>query len=86
MADPEIRAAHEFSVAAHRAKIAELRATENYERFYGELTSERFEKLSRMLHHFGANVFNAGPGVIPEDMHLRNLPSMRYIVMRLHRK
>lgn len=74
MADPEIRAAHEFSVAAHRAKIAELRATENYEKFYGELCSERFEKLSRMLHVFGSSVFNAGPGVIPEDMHLKDLP------------
>jgi hypothetical protein len=73
MADPEIRAAHAHSVAAHRAKIAELRATENYENFYRELTSERFETLSRMLHHFGANVFNAGPGVIPQDLHLREL-------------
>jgi hypothetical protein len=74
MADPEIRAAHDHSVAAHRTRIAELRATENYETFYRELTSERFEQLSRMLHHFGANVFNAGPGVIPEDLHLRALP------------
>jgi hypothetical protein len=73
--DPDIRAAHEHSVAMHRAKIAELRATENYEKFYGELTSERFEKLSRMLHHFGSNVFNAGPSVIPDDLHLRDLPA-----------
>ncbi|MBZ4022362.1 glycosyl transferase family 2 [Rhodobacter sp. TJ_12] len=74
MADPEIKAAHVYSVAAHRAKIAELRATENYEKFYGELCSERFEKLSRMLHHFGSAVFNAGPGVVPEDLHQRDLP------------
>ncbi len=74
MDDPEIRAAHEHSVAAHRAKIVELRATENYENFYRELTSERFETLSRMLHVFGANVFNAGPGVIPDDLHERDLP------------
>jgi len=74
MADPEIRAAHDHSVACHRAKIAELRATENYENFYGELCSERFERLSRMLHVFGSNVFNAGPGVIPEDLHRRDLP------------
>lgn len=71
MADPEIRAAHEQSVACHRAKIAELRATENYEKFYGDLTSERFEALSRILHVFGSNVFNAGPDVIPEDFHRR---------------
>ncbi|WP_245845076.1 glycosyltransferase family 2 protein [Pseudothioclava arenosa] len=74
MADPEIRAAHEHSVACHRAKIAELRATENYENFYGDLTSERFEALSRMLHIFGSNVFNAGPDVIPADLHKRALP------------
>lgn len=74
MEDPEIRAAHEFSVAAHRAKIAELRATENYEKFYGELTSAKFQAYSRMLHVFGSSVFNAGPGVIPDDLHLRKLP------------
>ncbi len=43
MADPEIRAAHEHSVRCHRDKIAELRATENYERFYGELTGARMQ-------------------------------------------
>ncbi|MDV7269626.1 glycosyltransferase family 2 protein [Thioclava sp. A2] len=74
MADPEIRAAHEYSVAAHRAKIAELRATENYEKFYAELCSEKFERLSRILHVFGSNVFNVGPSVIPEDLHTRDLP------------
>jgi hypothetical protein len=74
MADPEIRAAHDHSVACHRAKIAELRATENYEKFYRDLTSERFEALSRMLDIFGSNVFNAGPDVIPEDLHKRALP------------
>ena len=74
MADPEIRAAHEHSVACHRAKIAELRATENYEKFYGDLTSDRFERLSEILHVFGSAVFNAGPDVIPEDLHRRDLP------------
>ena len=74
MADPEIRAAHEHSVKCHVDKIKELRATENYEKFYGELCSERFEKLSRMLHVFGSNVFGAGPNVLPEDIHTRDLP------------
>ena len=74
MADPEIRAAHEHSVTCHVDKIKELRATENYEKFYGELCSERFEKLSRMLHVFGSNVFGAGPNVLPEDIHTRDLP------------
>ena len=74
LSDPEIRAAHEHSVAAHRAKIAELRSTEAYANFYAELCSERFEKLSRILHVFGSAVFNAGPGVIPADLPLENLP------------
>lgn len=74
MADPEIRAAHDHSVKCHVDKIAELRATENYEKFYGELCSERFEKLSTMLHVFGSNVFGAGPGVLPDDIHTRDLP------------
>jgi hypothetical protein len=74
MADPEIRAAHEHSVKCHVDKIKELRATENYEKFYGELCSHRFEKLSTMLHMFGSNVFGAGPNVLPDDIHLRDLP------------
>jgi hypothetical protein len=74
LSDPEIRAAHEASVAAHRAKIAELHKASNYEAFYAELTGDRMEKLSRMLSVFGASVFNAGPGVIPKDLHIRDLP------------
>lgn len=68
MADPEIAAAHEYSVACHRAKIAELRATENYSKFYGELTSPRMEKLSTLHTHFGANVFLQGPGTVPDEV------------------
>lgn len=74
MADPEIRAAHEGAVAAHRAKIAELMARPDYAAFYAELTGERLEKLSRMLAVFGSAVFAAGPGVIPPDLHRRDLP------------
>ena len=74
LADPEIRAAHDHSVRCHREKIAELRATENYERFYGELTGQRMERLCRMQQHFGSAVFAAGPGVIPEDLHQRDVP------------
>ncbi|MFZ1467652.1 MAG: glycosyltransferase family 2 protein [Paracoccaceae bacterium] len=73
LADPEIAAAHAFSVACHREKIAELRATENYERFYGELTGARMERLCRMQGHFGSAVFAAGPAVIPDDMHEREV-------------
>jgi hypothetical protein len=70
LADPDIRAAHEATVAAHRAKIAELRATEAFERFYAEITGPRMQTLSRRLQHFGSAVFNAGPGVIPDEIAL----------------
>ncbi|MDR7125012.1 glycosyltransferase family 2 protein [Pseudotabrizicola sp. 4114] len=74
LADPEIRAAHAHSVACHRAKITELRQTENYQAFYAELTGARMKRLCRLQHHFGSAVFNAGPGVIPPDLHERDLP------------
>lgn len=69
LADPDIAAAHAHSVACHRAKITELMQTESYQRFYGELTGSRMEKLCRMQQHFGSAVFAAGPGVIPPDLH-----------------
>lgn len=68
LADPEIRAAHEHSVACHRAKIAELRAREDQEAFYAELTGPRMERLSRMHQYFGSAVFLAGPQVIPDEI------------------
>lgn len=74
LADPEIAAAHHASVTAHRARIADLRATETYARFYDELTGDRMRALCRMQKHFGSAVFNAGPGVIPPDLHRRDLP------------
>ncbi|MDO8883440.1 MAG: glycosyltransferase family 2 protein, partial [Pseudotabrizicola sp.] len=73
LSDPEIRAAHDHSVACHRAKIAELLQTENYRNFFAELTGERMQKLCRLQHHFGSAVFSAGPGVIPPDLHSRDL-------------
>ena len=68
MSDPAIAAQHEACIAAHRLKITELRATENYETFYSELTSPRMERLAHLHTHFGANVFLAGPAVIPDDV------------------
>lgn len=68
MADPDIAAAHEHSVACHRTKIKELRASENYSKFYAELTSPRMEKLSTLHTHFGANVFLQGPGTVPDEV------------------
>ena len=72
MSDPDIAAAHEHSVKCHRAKIDELKATENYSKFYGELTSERQEKLARLHLHFGSNVFLSGPAVVPDEVVARD--------------
>ncbi|MDT8856106.1 glycosyltransferase family 2 protein [Paracoccaceae bacterium Fryx2] len=73
LADPEIAAAHGFSVACHRAKISELRGMDHHRRFYDELTGDRMQRLCRLQAHFGSAVFNAGPGVIPADLHEREL-------------
>ena len=72
MADQEIAAVHTHSVACHQAKIAALRQTSNYAAFYDTLTSARLQKLSRLLPHFGANVFLSGPTVIPDDVVARD--------------
>lgn len=70
MADPDIRAAHESCVAAHKAKIAELQARPEQAAFHAELTGERMRRLSRLTPHFGSAVFNAGPQVVPDDIAL----------------
>lgn len=74
LADPEIAKAHAFSVDRHRAKISALRETENYSKFYEELTGPRMQKLAQLHPHFGANVFLAGPQVIPDWVLERKLP------------
>ena len=74
IADPQIKAAHAACVAAHRARIAELRARPEQNALYAELTGARMRALSRMLQVFGAAVFAAGPKVIPADLHSRDLP------------
>lgn len=68
LADPDIAAAHADCVARHRAKIEELKATPNYAAFYDTLTGQRQERLSQMHQYFGANVFLAGPDVIPDSV------------------
>ena len=75
MADPEIAAAHAACVAAHRRRIAELQATPDYAAFHAELTSPRMERLCHLHQHFGSAVFSAGPGVIPADLPLDDLPA-----------
>ncbi|MEM8980121.1 MAG: glycosyltransferase family 2 protein [Pseudomonadota bacterium] len=68
LSDPDIAAQHQACVAAHRAKIDALRATDNYASFYQDLTGSRMEKLAKMHKHFGANVFLAGPHVVPDNV------------------
>ncbi|WP_347311972.1 glycosyltransferase family 2 protein [Defluviimonas sp. SAOS-178_SWC] len=68
IADEEIAAMHAHCVKMHRAKIEELRATTTYSSFYADLTGPRLEKLSRLLPHFGSNVFLAGPEAIPDTV------------------
>ncbi len=68
MGDPDIRAAHEYSVQMHRQKIDELKATKNYAAFYEELTGRRMQRLSRMHERFGANVFLTGPEAVPDEI------------------
>ncbi|WP_084686687.1 glycosyltransferase family 2 protein [Paracoccus zeaxanthinifaciens] len=68
MADPEIRAMHESCVAAHRAKIDELKVQPAYSAFFQELQTDRMRKLSKLHGHFGSNVYLAGPTVIPDEI------------------
>ncbi len=68
LSDPDIRAAHEACVAAHRAKIDTLRTRPDQQEFYATLTGPRMERLSRMHGHFGQNVFLGGPDTVPDDV------------------
>ena len=70
MADPEIAAAHAACVASHQTRIAELMDAAEYRALYDEITGERLRALSRMLHHFGNQVFLDGPDAVPLDYHL----------------
>ena len=58
--------------------------TENYRAFYAELTGPRMERLCRLQHHFGSAVFAAGPGVIPPDLHERDLPADYFFTVEHH--
>ena len=67
LTNPKIRAAHETAVARHIERIASLKTEPFYAEFYDVLTSDRMERLSRLLGHFGAGVFQSGPGVVPDE-------------------
>lgn len=66
--DPEVAEAHRYCVDQHRAKIDALKATPNYAQFYEDLTGSRMETLSGIHRIFGANVFLAGPDVVPDGV------------------
>ncbi len=68
LADPEIAEAHAFSVDKHRDKIDALKTTTNYQKFYQDLTGGRMQTLARIHRIFGANVFLAGPDVVPDEI------------------
>lgn len=72
--DPDIAAAHAYSVARHRTRIDELKAAPKYSAFYQELTGERLQRLSRLHAHFGSAVFLSGPGCIPDSILENDLP------------
>lgn len=74
MADPEIAAQHNACVAAHRAKIDELRAQPAQQDFFEALTGPRLERLSRLHRHFGSSVFLTGPQAVPDDIVFSDLP------------
>lgn len=73
--DPDIAAAHAYSVARHRTRIDELKAAPKYSAFYAELIGDRLQRLSRLHTHFGSAVFLSGPGCIPDDILTKELPS-----------
>jgi len=68
LADPDIARVHQECVAAHRAKIDALKATERFSKFYDDLRSDRMQRLARMHHRFGANVFLVGPDCVPDSV------------------
>lgn len=74
MADPEIAAAHAYSVACHREQIRRLRGDPTNNDFFQELTGARMQRLCRLQPHFGSAVFAAGPAIIPDDLLARELP------------
>ncbi|NSX54320.1 glycosyltransferase family 2 protein [Parasulfitobacter algicola] len=74
LADPDIAALNNICITHHHAKISELKLRDDYAKFYKELTSPRSQTLSRLHHHFGSNVFLAGPAVIPDDIIKQELP------------
>ena len=68
---PGVQGEHDRSVDWHRERIDKLMQATEFHDLYQEVTGERLRKLSRMLRHFGGNVFLSGPDVIPDDVAAR---------------
>ncbi len=66
MADPDIAARHEAGVAAHRARIGELKEAPSYRQLLDTVSSHRLNVFSRLANHFGNWIFAVGPQAIPE--------------------
>ena len=67
MQDAEITAAHNACVAAHKARIDELMAVPDYKSLYDATSSPRMRNLSRLVKHFGNQIFDIGPKAVPPD-------------------
>ncbi len=72
MALPGVAAAHQVAIDWHRTRITTLKADADHAELFRAITSPRMEKLSRMLSHFGTNVFLAGPEGIPDEIVARD--------------
>ncbi|MGI9395800.1 MAG: glycosyltransferase family 2 protein [Boseongicola sp.] len=64
--------AHANSVAWHKSKISDLLQNPEIQTFFKTISGYRLRKLSRMLDHFGSNVFLSGPQVIPDEIIARD--------------
>ncbi|MGI9389461.1 MAG: glycosyltransferase family 2 protein [Boseongicola sp.] len=60
--------AHANSVVWHKSRISELLQNSEIQTFFETICGYRLRKLSRMLDHFGSNVFLSGPQVIPDEI------------------
>ena len=69
---PDVAEAHTNSVNWHRKRISELLEDSENQLIFNAITGDRMRKLSRMLGHFGSNVFLSGPQVIPDGILARN--------------
>ena len=72
---PGVAAAHDACVAAHRSRIAALKAVPENAAFLAEIGGARLDRLSRMHAHFGANVFLAGPDSVPDAIAFADHPA-----------